>query len=190
MFRWVFWLVIPALSACTGLQVSSDYDSGADFTVLRGYDWLAPAKTAPGAPGIACDQLEATRVREIVEAQLARKGYVRDRQHPDFLVACQLVVEDRVSVTHVNELYGYGPEWGNPYRRNIRHYSPQGEVAMVSEYRQGTLLLDILSAADRRLIWRGTATGEVYPGLNREARERRLREAVEQVLARFPPPKE
>lgn len=63
-----------------------------------------------------------------------------------------------------------------------------GTEAMVSEYQQGTLLLDVVKADNKQLIWRGTATDEVYPELGQEAREKRLREAVQKILAQFPPP--
>jgi len=172
------------------LQVSSDYDADADFAALHRYEWIAEPEIKSGDPGIGYGGFTQARVKKLVEDQFARKGFVRDAGPPDFLVACHIVVEDKVSVSSVNELYGYGPEWGSPYRRNIRHYSPHGSGAMVREYRQGTLLLDVIGADDRRLLWRGIATGEVYPGLNRDAREKRLREAVEKVVAQFPPPKE
>ena len=59
---------------------------------------------------------------------------------------------------------------------------------MVSEYQQGTLLLDVVKADNKQLIWRGTATDEVYPEPGQEAGEKRLREAVQKILAQFPPP--
>ena len=61
--------------------------------------------------------------------------------------------------------------------------------AVVSEYQVGTLILDVVRAADRQLIWRGTASDEVYPDNSTEARERRVREAVQKILEQFPPAK-
>lgn len=190
MLRWLWWLVVPALSGCSTMQVSSDYDIGADFTALHSYDWLPSPETGSGDPKIKYGSLTEARVKNLVEEQLAGKGYVRDSGRPDFLVAYHIAVEDKVSVTYINELYGYGPGWGPGYRRNIRHYGYPGTQAMVSEYRQGTLLLDVVNADNRRLIWRGSATDEVYPELGQEARDKRLQNAVQKILAQFPPLKE
>jgi hypothetical protein len=170
------------------MQVSSDYDADADFTALHSYDWLPPPKIKSGDPKIQYGSLAEARVKRLVEEQLAGKGYVRDAGQPDFLLTCHVAVEDKVSVTYTNELYGYGPGWGTGYRRNISHYGYPGTAAMVSEYQQGTLLLDVVKADNKQLIWRGTATAEVYPELGQEAREKRLRKAVQKILARFPPP--
>ena len=49
-------------------------------------------------------------------------------------------------------------------------------------------IIDIVSASEKQLIWRGTASDEIYPGNSAEAREKRVREAVQQILALFPPP--
>jgi hypothetical protein len=46
----------------------------------------------------------------------------------------------------------------------------------------------MVRASDKKLIWRGTASDEVYPDSTAEVREKRVREAVEAIFALFPPP--
>jgi len=187
VFRWVWLLAVPVLSACASMQVSSDYDAGADFSALHRYDWLPPPELKPGDSEIRQGNDIEARIKKLVEEQREHKGYVRAAEHPDFLITCHIAVEDKTSVTYANELYGYGPGWSTGYRRNVHRY-PGTSAALVSEYQQGTLLLDVLKPDDRQLIWRGTATAEVIPGLDQEAREKRLRQAVQKILAQFPPP--
>ena len=188
MLRWSWWLAVAVLCGCTSMHVSSDYDAGVNFAALHSYDWLPSPNIKSGDPKIQYGSLTEALVKTLVEEQLARKDYVRDAGQPDFLVTYHVAVEDKVSVTYINELYGYGPGWGTGYRRNIRHHGYPGTVAMVSEYQQGTLLLDVVKADNKQLIWRGTATDEVYPELDQDTRERRLRKAVQKILAQFPPP--
>jgi len=69
------------------------------------------------------------------------------------------------------ELYGYGPGWDSNYRRNIMHYGYPRRNAVVSEYKVGTLILDVVRAADRQLIWRATASDEVYSDNSTQAGE-------------------
>jgi len=190
VLRWVWLLAVPVLSGCATMRVSSDYDASADFTILRSYDWLSSPKIKSGDPKVQYGSLMEARVKRLVEEQLARKGYVQDAAQPDFLVTYHVAVEDKVSVTYINELYGYGPGWGAGYRRNIHHYGYRGSATMVSEYQQGTLLLDVVKADNKQLIWRGSATDEVFSELDQAAREKHLREAVQKILAQFPPPVE
>jgi len=172
------------------MRVSSDYDTGVDFTALHSYDWVPSPKIKSGDPQIQYGSLMEARVKRLVEEQLTHKGYVQAIAQPDFLVTYHVAVEDKVSVTYINELYGYGPGWGAGYGRSIHRYGYPGSATMVSEYQQGTLLLDVVLAENKQLIWRGSATDEVYPELGQDAREKRLREAVRKILAQFPPPAE
>jgi hypothetical protein len=154
---------------------------------LHSYDWLPVPKIKSGDPGIQYNSLLEQRVKEAVEAQLTNKGYVRETQQPDFLVTYHVVVDQKVSVTYLNELYGYGPGWGPSYRRRMLHWGYPGREVMVSEYQQGTLIIDVVRASDKQLIWRGTASDEVYPDSSMQAREKRIREAVDKILDLFPP---
>jgi hypothetical protein len=57
-------------------------------------------------------------------------------------------------------------------------------------YRQGTLIIDVIDAAARRVIWRGTVQAEVGRHKDPDKRIERLNEAVRQILGRFPPPRQ
>ena len=180
--------LVWVLFGCSTLQVNSDYDAAVDFSVLHSYDWLPSPRIKSGDPAIQYDSLMEQRVKSAVEVQLAAKGFRRQAEHPDVLVTYHVAVDRKISVTYLNELYGYGPGWGVGYRRNMLHYGYPSSEAIVTEYQQGTLIIDIVSASDKQLIWRGTASDEVYPDNSAEAREKRVREAVQKILALFPPP--
>lgn len=182
----LIWLLL--LTGCASLQIDSDYDTAVDFTGLGSYDWLPAQRIQSGDPAIEYDSLLEARVRNAVETQLSARGLVRDTGQPDVLVTYHAVQENKVSVTYLNDLYGYGPGWLPRYRGHLPPYGYPGAEVVVTEYRQGTLIIDVVRASDRRLIWRGTATDDVYPDGNALFREQRVREAVEKIMARFPPP--
>jgi hypothetical protein len=184
MLRRLGLLLGLALGGCASMQLAWDYDAQSAFPVLHSYDWLPAPEVEPGASPVHNDLLDA-RIRNAVDTQMQKKGFRRDTGSPDFLVAYHVALDERLSVTYLNELYGYGPGWGNP--RYLRSYGRPGREATVSEYQVGTLVLDVVLAQDRRLIWRGSASAEVYPDLSPEAREKRIRTAVEKILAPFPP---
>lgn len=187
IFRSCFLFWALSLTACSSLQVSSDYDDKADFSSLQSYNWLPAPKIESGDPEVQYDSLLGQRVKSAVETQLAAKGFRRQTEKADVLVTYHVAVDQQVSVTYLNELYGYGPGWGPSYRRRMLHYGYPGRDVMVSEYQQGTLIIDIVRASDKQLIWRGTASDEVYPDMSMEAREKRVREAVEKIFAQYPP---
>jgi hypothetical protein len=49
----------------------------------------------------------------------------------------------------------------------------------------GTLIIDIVDAEKKSLVWRGTAVGVVEPGRTME----QINETVKKMLANFPPVK-
>lgn len=182
--------LLLVVAGCSSLQVSSDYDGAVDFASLRTYDWLPAPDVKTGDPAIQYDSLLAQRLKAAVDTQLAARGLQQQTESPDMLVTYHVAVDQKVSVTYLNELYGYGPGRGTGYRRNMRYYGYPSQEAFVTEYKQGTLIIDMVGASDKKLIWRGVASDEVYPDSTAEAKEKRVREAVEAIFAQFPPPNE
>jgi hypothetical protein len=58
---------------------------------------------------------------------------------------------------------------------------------VVNQYEVGTLLVDFIDPATKRVIWRGTAQSRVNESRDPEERQALLRAAVERLLAQFPP---
>ncbi|HFD78928.1 MAG TPA: DUF4136 domain-containing protein [Gammaproteobacteria bacterium] len=187
MLRWSWLILVTSLLGCASMQVDWDYDPAADFSSLHRYDWLPVPKLGEGGPRLQYDSLLEGRVKAAVDEELGAKGFRKDPEHPDFLVTFSVAIDRKLSVTYLNELYGYGPGWGPGYRRHLVLHGYPGREARVSEYDQGTLIVDIVRADTRRLIWRGTATDEVYPDSSPQAREKRVREAIHRILSGFPP---
>lgn len=178
--------LVWVLSSCSSLRVSSDYDAGMDFTTLHSYDWLPAPRIKSGNPAIQYDSLMEQRVKSAVEVQLTAKGFHREAERPDVLVTYHAAVEQKVSATYLNQRYGYGSGWGAGHHDTLHHGYSTPEV-IINEYKQGTLIIDIVSARDKQLIWRGTASDEIYLGDSAAEREKRVREAVQRILALFPP---
>ncbi len=55
------------LAACSSVQVSTDYDPGTDFSVLKSYAWL-PRKASTGGDPRLDSTLLNERIRGAVEA--------------------------------------------------------------------------------------------------------------------------
>jgi len=163
-------LPLALLFACSGISTNYDYDLSYDFAKLKSYRWAdIPSKAD-------ADPLVVQRVGSAVETQLKTKGYQLAEGQPDFLVATYVGRHTRIQVTDWG--YGYG---------HARWYGGGG--LDVYEYDQGSLVVDIVDARTKQLVWRGTATGIVDPGATPEDRTKKINKAVAKMFEDFPPPK-
>jgi len=181
-------LLVPAavittftLAGCSSLQVSTDHDptAVASMAGYGSYDWMPHPE---GDDPLLHNRLLATRVENAVDAELGAKEFRRiDQGTPDFKVGWHASLEGKVDVSTVNNYYGYGHQsWGA---------SGGGAHAdtFVREYKQGTLILDVVDARSNKLVWRGTAQAEVSMSDSTEKRESRIRKAVQKLFKGFPP---
>lgn len=175
-------LLLPALLALTGcetLRVGSDYDRTAAFASYHTFAWLARDNY-----GVA-DPLVVQRTRDAIESALERKGYryVSEMDEADFAVDFTVGSRERVDVrTYPRAFAGpwgwYGPRWwGYPY---------WGTGVDVYRYREGVLAIDVFDARTHRPVWHGWAKKPLSRG-DMEHSAGPIREAVDAVLARFPP---
>jgi hypothetical protein len=182
-------LLAAGLNGCSTMVVSHDYDPDADFARLKSYGWIPEPRKPSGDPRIDHNTLLEERIEKAVETQLNAKGYVKKASGtPDFWLAFYVTLDRKTSVTMLNSYYGYGPGWGWGLR-----YGGYGAYGLPSayayEYDEGTLILDVVEPATRRLLWRGYATDEVNLSQGPKADEKQINEAVRRLLERFPPEK-
>ena len=184
MTRWraVALACAAALSACTTMppmKVESDHDPSAATRVgaYRTYRWLE-ATTPP--PPLAAS-MAPTIVRTVDEA-LVDKGYRQDASRPDFLVKWHVTIDEKTRTTTVES----GPVFRDP-RPMPSTVSPGMPVKVTSEYREGTLILDVLDGGSGAVVWRGSAEAELAASASPATREARVQEALRRILERFPP---
>lgn len=167
-------------TSCTTLQVATDFNPEFDFGSLNSYAWLAQ-KSPPGGDVRIHNALVNDRVVAAVDVQLAEKGYRMSDSAPDFYVTWLGAIDRKIRIDAINDFYE--PYWNGSYRccwpYNVRTY--------ISEYDVGTLIIDILSASDRKLVWRGTAKDYISESSSPEEKIRKTNEAVSAILSKFPP---
>jgi hypothetical protein len=169
---------VLALSSCAILRVGSDYDRAASFTGYHNFAWLARAQYGTRNP------LVVQRARDAIQAELTRKGfsYVSDAAPADFVVDFTIGARERMDVRTYPVPYagwylGYPQWWGYPY---------WGSEVDVRQYREGTLSIDVFDAHTHKPVWHGWAKKELTQS-DMERSEGPIREAVNAVLAGFPP---
>jgi hypothetical protein len=63
------------------------------------------------------------------------------------------------------------------------------QTSTVSEVPVGTLIVDLVDANRKELVWRGTASDTLDPEASPEKKEKNLQEAMAKLLANYPPAK-
>ena len=168
--------VVPTLAGCASanLQVNTEYDPDSSFEGVETFAWL------PEAPPDASSNRPMVRriVEQAVERELESQGYVLEPfGNPDIWVAA-IVIAGRTDVRATWDFYGYGGGyWLSLWAANTN----------TSYFQEGTLIVDLLDR-DRRVRWRGIASGAVESGMRAaEDGERVVGDAVARMFAEFPP---
>lgn len=171
--------------AVAGIKVQIDHDPDFDFSPLRTWAWH------PKGPGnavkiITQDDDSAAfkkqfepRVLPIIEAAFVGRGFpVAGGGDPDFYVTYYALVTVGDSDQYMGQFVNL-PQWGLP------PVAPQTQSLKV--YPQGSLILDVTSRATNEVVWRGVAQAELKWEEEPAARDRRVRDAVGQLVKKFPP---
>ncbi|GJM61580.1 MULTISPECIES: DUF4136 domain-containing protein [Persicobacter] len=168
----LFFVLIAALtfSACSSVNVSYDYDRGADFSSYQTYSFMI--KDPDQKINVGLNELMIRRVMSNIGGEMSARSYEEVENNPDLLINFYLKTKDKKNV-YYDPYWGgwYGP-WG-PYR------GPQ-----VTEYTEGNLVIDIVDAKKKQLIWQGVATGSIDGKMKNP--DKTMQKIVNEVFLRYP----
>ncbi|MAJ59402.1 MAG: hypothetical protein CBC48_05145 [bacterium TMED88] len=174
-------LVTWSLGGCSTFHVTSDYNPEIDFSQYGTYFWLPAPDPTDKTNGAQNDGLLNQRIERAVDAVLSKKGMrrVEERADASLLVTEHINAKQKLRVNTTNYGYGYGRwgYWGGPGYTDTT----------VHQYQQGTLILDLIDAKNKELVWRGSAQSQLRDMKTPQEREKRVRAAVEAILAKYPP---
>jgi len=147
--RSVVVLLITALlgcGGCVGPDVRTDFDPSAKFAQFKTYAFAGLTDMNKG--GVLDNSLLRKRLEHMVTQQLAMKGLrqVSLEQHPDLLVHYWVGVVEKERVESTGPAPGAGVWRGGYGYRNVTTY----------EYKEGTLVVDLVEAGKKELVWRAT----------------------------------
>ncbi len=147
------------LAGCaTGPEVRVDYDRAADFTRYRTFGFVSPLGTDRGGyQSIVSQHLKAATQRE-----LEARGMRLDERAPQLLVNFNAALSDKLRVWNSPTMaLGYGRGYYG-YRYGLYSAWPwYADQTTVTQYREGTLNIDVVDAARKQLVWEGVVTDVV-----------------------------
>jgi len=171
-------MLIIILSGCSSVTVSTDYDPAADFSKFKTYTW---SSVKDSTDILAKNELLLHRVYKAIDKSLQSKDFTKVESNPDIIIYPHAITKERAKIDTWD--YGYSAWWGNdPYGMIGNDVSTN-----ITYYIEGSLLIDIVSAADSQLVWRGVGTGfDDTPSSPKESTENII-EVVTKILKEYPP---
>jgi len=181
MKRMIVVLTAMALSACSSMKTSSDYDPAANFSDVKTYAWVAQKSQDTS---YHLDGLMDQRVRAAVDTQLSLKGVtLSDPQTADILVNYLTKVDKKINVDTFNTHFGYNPYYSSPWGMSGSMHTQ----TTVREYEVGTLILDMVDRETGKLIWRGSVADTIRDQNTPEERVEVVNKAISEMLLNYPP---
>lgn len=160
-------LGVLVLASCSSVYVNTDYDKKANFSNYKTYAFLKS-----GIDKAEISDLDKKRILYAIDDAMAAKGFSKS-ENPDILISIFTKERERVDMYQSwGFSYGWNPWWGMNYNRPVTTT-------------EGTLLIDVLDAKSKELIWQGKGSG--YLTQNVDKKDARIQEFVTKILEKYPP---
>jgi len=168
-------------------DITLEYDKKFTFTGLKTWSWHPEGKgkvllalTAENDPQRVADRVDPVIIPAL-ERELGARGLTLAAANPDFYVHYYVLGTLQNSSQVAGQFLPATPEWGIP--------PFLASTTATRTYPMGTLIVDVTSTAQQRLVWRGTAARKIQ--IDRPDAERRkvLDDAVRELVKKFPPKK-
>lgn len=119
-----------------------------------------------------------------IENAMAQKKLLKERNMvPDIWVNYYFTGEQNMTVGQLNTLFDYnlGLAWDDKYGTG------QGFANTGYNFSKQTLIVDVVSRDNNRLIWRGSAPTRITTDDSEQSKRKALYEAVKVIMDPFPP---
>jgi hypothetical protein len=171
-------------AGCSGIEISQDYDPATDFQSLQTVAWASATQPETGDERID-NPFRDTRIRAAIQRQLEQKGLTFDPgQTPDIRVRYHYTIRQRLDSAGTRGSIGFG----------VGSYGSRGGIAIgtgtgnnLREVDEGTLVIDLVSAASDTLLWRGSGTHRFEEYDNPDKATEKIDALVDTIMGQFPP---
>lgn len=162
--------ILAALSVVMGCYTTSNtYKSektkGVDFSKYKTYAWL-PTKDTAYTNILNRQNVEIALANNVIN-ELSQRGMTQDTVNPDCLFTYTLVMNKTYQVgQRPPEVYSqsvYAPAY--PGQNNIYYYRADYGLPnysggmMVTTFRDGSLVIDMIDRKENKIVWRTSAQG-------------------------------
>lgn len=175
--------VVLALHVAGAVDVKINFAKEFDFKVVRTWAWdpqglgeVKMARTQEDDPEAMRKRAEPI-IAEAVVAEMSRRGLQLTADGPDVVVKYYLLLSTGSSAQELGQFLPATTMWGVP------PFAPATQSLEIMN--QGSLVLDL--SAKNTVVWRGVAHAKIQTDADDKRRSALIREAVRDLLKRFPP---
>ncbi len=170
LFGWVGAFSIGAALFATGCASTAhvEKDKAADLKRYKTYSWVEHTESK-NVKADHRDDIVDKNIRNAVDEQLQKKGYVQSSTSPDLLISSDLLVEK-------NQKENRDAVYTDPYTRSYYNartgryntfYFPSqfaGYDSYSTTVKEGTVTVTLIDARTDKAVWQGWATRELNRG--------------------------
>jgi hypothetical protein len=179
-------VTFAAVPLAAGMKVTIQNDKEFNFEGLKTYAWRLDGPNPIRILENTMDKPEEIRknlepvVLAAVDGELAKKGFTRiESGQPDVYLDYYLLVGPNSQSQYHGQFVGAVPAWGLP--------DFAMSTSAIKIYEQGSLIIDIVSPAQKHTVWRANAAAEMDRRRTSTERAGVINEAARKMFEKFPP---
>ena len=176
-------LGLTAQATFARVDVKIDFEKSFDFKAARRWGWnptgpgeVKMARTATDDPKEMTKRAEPIIV-DAVTTEMGRRGLQQAPADPDIAVTYYLLLTTGMQAQTMGQFLPATTAWAMP------PFAQSTQSLRIMN--QGALVLDL--SANGKVVWRGVAQAQIKMDADPKKREALLREAVRDLLRRYPP---
>jgi hypothetical protein len=170
-------MLAATIGSCEpGLKVSSDFDKNADFAQYRTFALYNSENI-----NNTISQMNKSRIASAIKNEMIKKGYQEDAASPDLMVNATAIFKDKTAVSSSSTDYYANGSMYRPYTwgPGVAHSNYD-----VKHYKDGSLIIDIIEASSKKLLWQGTGNKEIDAPLKDP--DTKIPKGIAAIMADFP----
>ena len=166
-------IVLAAFTACgPSIRVSSDYDKDMNVAGYKTYSWLdVKSIEQRGNDPRYINELTDKRIKEAVNAEMSVRGLKWISGKADMELHYHIVIDEK-TMTFTEPV---GSRFSRYMERRTSTY----------QYKEGTLIIDMMDTKTNELVWRGWATDVITEKAQQKPVEA-INYAVKEIMKNSP----
>ena len=174
---------VMLLASCASKPtIETDYDHTVDFSKYTTYGFFNPM----GIENPNYSSIYGSIFRDAISKEMESRGY-KMSDNPDLMINVSGRLQDKTKVTTTSDPYMGGGYYG--YRRGA--YGAWGGYGYgtqthVSNYTEGTVNVDMVDRALKRMVWEGVAVGRVNEKKTNEETRTNIYAGIQEMFAGYP----
>ncbi|MBK9637637.1 MAG: DUF4136 domain-containing protein [Bacteroidetes bacterium] len=193
-FMFIMMTIISFMGCSVYTDVSTSVDVEADFSKYQTFAWLPDQYDSSNLP--YNNEIIRNNIRNYFGQSFAERGYSVNLDTPDVLLKVIITRKKMEKVIlysypwpYYYRRYYYGSVYYFPYDFNYYYYHhpiyhyPPNYFSQKVEYVDGSITLNVFDRRLNKLVWSGTARGDV---LEHDFINENIHPAVEAIMQKYP----